>query len=114
MLGLAILLGYQLVGYLLHEYAAFPLPGNVLGLMLLVLSLFAGWVKLEWIEQTAQFMTKHMMIFFAPTIVGTMMFFTVIGEQLAAIAFSLAGSTLAVLLATAWFTSTFTGKEESQ
>jgi len=114
MLGLAILLGYQLLGYLLHEFAGLPLPGNVIGLMLLVISLFAGWVKLEWIESTAQFMTKHMMIFFAPTIVGTIMFFHVIGEQFAAIALSLVVSTVAVLLATAWFTTKFAGGEESK
>lgn len=113
MLGLAILLGYQLIGYVLHEFAGVPLPGNVIGLMLLVLSLFAGWVKLEWIEQSAQFLLKHMMIFFAPTIVGTIVFFSMIGQEFLAIAVSLAGSTLAVLLATAWLTSRMAGKEGS-
>lgn len=63
MLGLAILLGFEFIGYMVHHFLRFPLPPGVIGLILLVLSLFRGWVKLKWIEQPAEFLLKHMMVF---------------------------------------------------
>ncbi|GLX68599.1 CidA/LrgA family protein [Paenibacillus glycanilyticus] len=110
MKGLAILLGYTLLGNVLHTLLSVPVSGNVIGMVLLVISLFAGWVKLSWVEETAQFFLKHMMIFFAPVIVGTMMFFGVIGEQWIVIAVALSVSTLVVLLVTAGVTAWQTGR----
>lgn len=66
MKGLSILLGFTLLGYLIRSVLDIPVAGNVIGLILLVISLFAGWVKLEWVEDTAQFLLRHMMIFFLP------------------------------------------------
>lgn len=106
--GLAILFGYQLIGYLAHQFLKIPLPANVIGLILLAISLFCGWVKLEWIEHSAQFLLKHMMIFFAPTIVGTIVFFSRIGSEWVSISLSLVGSALTVLLITGWTTSWLT------
>ncbi|WP_336790996.1 CidA/LrgA family protein [Paenibacillus sp. MMO-177] len=110
MRGISILLGYTLLGNLIHSLLSVPISGNVIGMVLLVISLFAGWVKLAWIEETAQFFLKHMMIFFAPVIVGTMMFFGVIGEEWLVIAVALAASTIIVILVTAGVTAWQTGK----
>ncbi|RED61773.1 CidA/LrgA family protein [Cohnella lupini] len=103
--GLAILFGYQCIGYAAHRFLEVPLPANVIGLILLVVSLFCGWVKVEWIELSAQFLLKHMMIFFAPTIVGTIVFFSRIGDEWVSITLSLVGSALTVLLVTGWTTA---------
>ncbi|RKP52984.1 CidA/LrgA family protein [Cohnella endophytica] len=113
MLGLAILLGYELIGYVFHQFLGVPLPANVIGLILLFVSLMRGWVKLEWIEQPARFLLKHMMIFFAPTIVGVLVFADRIGEEWAAISISLVGSTIVVLLLTGW-TTTWLAKERQR
>ena len=112
--GLAILLAYQLLGYLAHQFLMIPLPANVIGLILLAISLFCGWIKLEWIERSAQFLLKHMTLFFAPTIVGTMVFFTRIGEEWVSISLSLIGSALAVLLVTGWSTSLMIKKDREK
>jgi holin-like protein len=101
MRGLAILLGYTVLGNVIHTMLSLPISGNVIGLVLLVISLFAGWIKLAWIEETAQFFLRHMMIFFAPIIVGTMLFFGAIGDQWIVIATTLIGATLIVLIVTA-------------
>lgn len=101
MRGLAILFGFNFLGYVLHAFHV-PLPGNVIGMILLTVALFTGWVKVAWIEESAEWLLKNMMLFFAPIIVGTVTLFQQIGEQVIPIVVSLVGSTVAVLLVTGW------------
>jgi holin-like protein len=49
------------------------------------------------LEDSSKFLLKHMMIFFAPTIVGTMMFFPHIGEEWLVILPGLLSGLMAVL-----------------
>lgn len=113
MRGFAVLLSYYFAGVLLHRLAHIPMPAGVIGLILFVVSLFAGWVKLEWVEESAQFMLRHMMLFFAPFIVGTIVFFRIIGSNALGIGLSLVVGTLLVLFVTAKVTAAVAGKEES-
>jgi holin-like protein len=108
--GVAILFAFQFAGYLIQHFTRIPIPANVIGMILLVIALFAGWVKLEWIERPAQFLLRHMLIFFAPTIVGTIVFFPRIGQEWLAISISLIVSTLLTLLLTGWLTERFGGE----
>ncbi|MBB6674425.1 CidA/LrgA family protein [Cohnella nanjingensis] len=105
MKGFAILLLFNLAGLAGHQLLHIPLPGNVLGMLLLLLSLLAGWVKLAWIEASAQFLLKHMLIFFAPTIVGVIVYFGQIGQQWLPIVANLFVSTAIVLALTGWVTA---------
>lgn len=112
MRGLAILLSFHFAGFLLKELLHLPLPANVTGLILFVAALFTGLVKLEWVEDTAQFLLRHMMLFFAPFIVGTVVFGRVIGENVLGMALSLVIGTMLVLLVTGAVTTWLSGKEE--
>lgn len=114
MLGIAILLGFNLLGLLLHYVLHIPLPANVIGLILFVICLFLKLIKLEWVEDAAQFMIKHMMIFFAPIIVGTMVFFPLLGEYWISISFTIVLSTIVVLLVTGWSTSLLINKSDTK
>ena len=60
MRGLAILLLFNLVGLVLQKAAGVPLPGGVIGLILCTACLFAGIVKLEWVEPAAHLLLRHM------------------------------------------------------
>ncbi len=113
MLGFAILLGFNLAGIALQMGLHVPMPGNVIGLILFTLSLFFKWVKLEWVEQTAAWLTKHMLLFFMPYVVGTLVFVPLIGNNWLSIGVGLIGSTFAVLLVTGWLASRLqrSGKE---
>ncbi|RKN84134.1 CidA/LrgA family protein [Paenibacillus ginsengarvi] len=111
MRGLAILLSFHFAGLLLRYYAHIPLPAGVIGLVLFVISLFAGWVKLEWVEDSAQFLLKHMMLFFAPFIVGTITFARIIGSNAAGIGLSLIAGTLLVLAVSGKVTAHLSRKE---
>ncbi|GLI05490.1 CidA/LrgA family protein [Paenibacillus tyrfis] len=102
MRGFAILLGFYLLGTILQLGLKLPLPANVIGLILFTASLFLKWVKVEWVEEAGSFLIKHMLLLFAPIVVGTMVFFSWIGEQAVTILVSLFASTFGVLLVTGW------------
>lgn len=48
----------------------FPVPGSVIGLLLLWLFLDRGWIRLGWIEQGADGLLKHLMLFFVPAMLA--------------------------------------------
>ena len=101
MRGIAILLLFHLAGTALERLAGVPLPGNVIGLLLLLAALGFGWVKLEWVEASASFLLKHMMLFFAPIVVGTIVFLPLIRAEWAAILVSLLLGPAIVIVLTA-------------
>lgn len=49
-----------------------PIPGNVLGVIVLFLLLCAGVVKLKHVELAADFLLKHLVFFFMAIAVGLM------------------------------------------
>lgn len=49
-----------------------PIPGTVFGMVLLFLLLLGGIIKLSYIQDTADFLLKHMLFFFIPIAVGLM------------------------------------------
>jgi len=99
MIGFGILLSFNLLGLVLEKGLHVPIPGNVLGLILFTAALFLRLIKLEWVERSAEILTKHMMLFFAPFIVGTIAFFPILREYGLTIVVSLVASTFIVMLA---------------
>jgi holin-like protein len=114
MLGMAILFGFNLLGIVVKELTQVPLPANVIGLIIFTASLYSGIIKLAWVEASAQFMTKHMMIFFIPFLVGTMTFFPYIGAHFFSMIVSLFASTFIVLAITGWITKRLSNNEDDQ
>lgn len=103
--------GFYLLGTIVQAICHIPLPANVIGLILFTVSLFLKLVKLEWVEEAGDFLIRHMLLFFTPFVVGTMVFFHYIGEHAAMMLISLFGSSLGVLLITGWSVKLFKGKE---
>jgi len=101
MRGLAILFLFHLAGSALERIAGAPLPGNVIGLILLLAALLLGWMKLEWVEETANFLLKHMLLLFAPIVVGTIQFWPLLREEWLPVAATLLLGPAAVVVATA-------------
>lgn len=104
MLGMAILLAFHFLGLLIQKAASVPIPANVIGLILFTACLFLKIVKLAWVEESAQFLLRHMLLFFVPFVVGTMAYFPLIRESLLSIVFGLVVSTLVSLAVTGWLT----------
>lgn len=67
-----IIAGVSCIGELLHELLPFPIPASVYGLVLMVILLVTHVVKLEMIEETADFFIGMTGIFFVPSAVGIM------------------------------------------
>jgi len=105
---MGVLLGFYFLGMML-QYWGVPLPGNVIGLILFTACLFLGVVRMEWVERTAQIMLRHMLLFFAPVIVGALAVREQLGVEWFSIAVGLVGSFLVVLLVTGWTAATLIG-----
>jgi len=75
MKGFILLMLYWLAGEFIVRLFHIPLPGQIVGMGLLLGSLFWGIVKLEDIQKTADFLLKHMMLLFVPVVVGVMVYF---------------------------------------
>ncbi|WP_110927834.1 CidA/LrgA family protein [Bacillus massiliglaciei] len=54
------------------ELIHLPIPGNVIGMLLLFILLQTKIVKLEWVEATSGFLVKHLAFFFVPIAIGLM------------------------------------------
>ena len=67
--GLAILLLLQAFGEALTHVLGLPLPGPVLGLLLLLVALQWPWLR-EPVSATAEFLLTHLSLLFVPVGVG--------------------------------------------
>lgn len=99
LLGTAIIVGIFLLGELLHRIGA-PIPGGVLGLLLFYAGLQLRIVRLQWVERSAEFLLRHMILLFLPLTVGLIDMGAVLSGQFLAICLSLVVSFVAVLLVT--------------
>lgn len=98
-LGFLLLIGFELLGLGLHKIGV-PLPGAVLGLLLLMLALSIGLVQLQWVEQSANFLVRHMTLLFIPLMAGLPQVSAELRGNALALAASVVVSLLAVLLTT--------------
>lgn len=71
---LLALWGMNELGYLIVNTFNLPIPGNVIGMIILFVLLLTGVVKLNWIEDASSFLIKHLAFFFIPIAVGLMNF----------------------------------------
>lgn len=62
--------GISFTGEILNKLFHLPLPGNVIGMIILFLCLCTGAVKLEMIEEISRFLLDHLAFFFVPAGVG--------------------------------------------
>lgn len=60
------------LGYWVVSVLHLPVPGNVMGMLILFILLITGIVRLEWIKQASAFLIKHLAFFFIPIAVGLM------------------------------------------
>ena len=101
LLGISILLAYQLVGEMLVVLLALPLPGPVAGMLLLLITLMVRGEVAAPLGSAANLLLSHLSLLFVPAGVGVMVHFHRLGEEGLAIAMALVLSTFATLAATA-------------
>ena len=101
--GILILLGFQLVGEILYRLGWLPLPGPVIGMVLLM---FLLWWKpralSEPLDATARHLLEWLGLLFVPAGAGVISNLDVLRSQWVPILVGLVGSTLVSLVATAY------------
>ncbi len=95
--GIFIILFYLVIGeaisYLINEF----IPGNVIGMILLFISLQIGFVKEESIEVISSFITENMTILYLPPSIGLMASYKLLGDHIVTIILAIIVSTLLVI-----------------
>lgn len=77
-----------------------PLPGSMVGTILLFLCLWQGWLPLKWIEDSANLLLNHLLLFFIPAAVGIMKYPELIIQNGFALLTTIAISTALVMAGT--------------
>ena len=100
--GLLVLLLFLLAGEATRAVLHLPLPGNVLGMLLLVAGLRVRAVRLETVKPCADFLVRNMALFFVPAGVALVRHVDAIRAWWLPIAVAAVPSTFAVLAVVGW------------
>ena len=99
---LMIILGAYLLGVAIQFIFNLPIPGTVLGLIILFLGLYSGIIKVEMIEDMCEILISHMSFLFVPAGVGLITSFNLLSENIVALSLIILISTIIVWLITAY------------
>lgn len=110
--GLVLLLGFQFICELLVRFFALPVPGNVIGMIMLLLALISGIVKEESISEASELLLKYLALFFVPAGVGVMLYFDLIAREWLPIIVGTVVSTFVVMAVTGWVEQSLGGSDE--
>ncbi|MGB0865008.1 MAG: CidA/LrgA family protein [Granulosicoccaceae bacterium] len=100
--GFTVLLIFQLIGEVLSVALALAIPGPVLGMLVLAISLLAYRKVPAAVDEASSGLLRHLSLLFVPAGVGVMVHFERLGEAWFALVIALMLSTLVTLVATAW------------
>jgi len=99
-LQLAGLAGLNWLGNAISHALGISFPGNLIGMLILLLLLVTGVVKLRWIERCCDILTHHLAFFFIPIAVGLLAYGELArNEGLAILAVLILSAALGILLA---------------
>ena len=93
----AIILAVCLVGEGLKALLPLPIPASIYGLVLMLVFLMTGLLRLEQVENAADFLIQIMSPMFIPAAVGLMQSYHLLAPSLFAYAVIIAASTVAVM-----------------
>ena len=79
--GILILLAFLQVGNAVSALLRLPVPGSVLGMVMLAAALHFGAVPPEWVRPAADLLVRHMSLLFIPAGVGVMVYFGLIRRE---------------------------------
>jgi holin-like protein len=97
--GMFYLMTLWLIGEVLAELLSLPIPGSVLGMVLLTLCLNKGWIKLDSVKPTADVLVRNLAFLFVPPGVGLMLYFDLIADEWLALGLPWLVSTILVAAA---------------
>ena len=96
-----LLLVYQLLGEALVQLTGLPVPGPVVGMLLLFVTLAARGSAPQWLRDTCQGLLAHLSLLFVPAGVGVLLHFQRLGAEWLPIVVALVASTVITIGVTA-------------
>jgi holin-like protein len=120
--GITLLLAYQLAGEVTVRLLALPIPGPVLGMVMLFATLLMRGQLPESLNNASNALLSHLSLLFVPAGVGMMVHFDRIADEWLPITLALFLSTVITMVATAvimqittrWFAPTKSGSEPAE
>lgn len=97
-LSFAIIFICLFIGGLAEKTLHAPIPGSILGMLLLFFLLVTGLVKVEWVQPGAALFLRWMVFLFLPVSVGLMNHFDTLLNNALPILASIGGGTLIVVV----------------
>lgn len=97
-----IIMVFVFLGEFLNKFVKIPVPGNIIGMVLLLMALLSGKLKLESIEEFGNFLLAHLAIFFIPASVGLMLIFEILEGTWHILLFISVVSTVIIMVTTAF------------
>lgn len=94
-----MILAFYAAGYGISYILGATIPASVVGMILLFLALWAKIIEPEWVQDTANFLIKYMVLFFIPPSIGIMVSWGELQGQLWAVIVTMVVSTIAVIVA---------------
>ncbi|MDF2988644.1 MAG: LrgA family protein [Eubacterium sp.] len=70
------------IGEVLNKVVHVPLPGSIIGMILLFILLLTGVIKLEMIDEISKFLLDHLAFFFIPSGVGLLAYVGILSKNL--------------------------------
>ncbi len=98
--GLFYILLFMFIGEAVKYMLNLPIPGNVIGMVLIFVALKYKIVKYEAVKATAHGLTRHLALFFIPPGVGLMLYFDLLKQYWLSITCASIASTLLVMAVT--------------
>lgn len=95
-----IILSIYLIGEIISKALYLPIPGNILGMLILLLLLCTKVIKVAQIESISNFFLDHLAFFFIPAGVGLLRSFNLIKDSLLSILIICVITTALVLVVT--------------
>ena len=105
-----IIFGIYLVGELLSGTLGLPIPGNILGMIILFILLCTKVIRLEQIENISKFLLDHLAFFFIPAGVGLMSSFGIIKDTWLKLIIVCVVTTIIVIASTGLIVQFISGK----
>jgi holin-like protein len=100
------------VGHTVVQALRVPMPGNLVGMVLLLILLCTRAVRLEWIQAGATLLVRHLAFFFIPITVGLVAFSGLFREHGLAIFGALSVSAAVGMCASGWTSQALSRRRE--
>lgn len=113
-LQVAILIVFTLAMNALAQWLHLPIPGTILGIIVLFLLLKFNIVKLDWIEAGASWLLAELLLFFIPAAVGIMEYIPMLRSDGLRILFVVLASTVIVMVSSGLIATGISRRKEQE